>query len=105
MVIDPANHLRMRRRLKIELNDSKRINKLIESQLETEMETEDDVSCNDSHAAVSFVVGEKFSSYDMLKDKISVYESAKYYVQLCHSDSRTLEASKKRVPCKAAQAD
>lgn len=40
-------------------------NNLIESQLETKMETED-VSCNDSHVAVSFVVGEKFSSYDMI---------------------------------------
>ena len=40
-------------------------------------DSEDDVSCNDSHAVVSFAVGEKISSYDMLKDK-----STKY-VQLC----------------------
>ncbi len=57
-----------------------------------------------SSDSVSFVIGEKFSSYDNLKDKISSYESTKC-VQLYHSDSRTLEAAKNRVPCKVAKAN
>jgi hypothetical protein len=55
-------------------------------------------------ATVCFAVGEKFSSYDTLKDKISGYESSRS-VQRYHSDSRTLEAARKRAPRKIAQAN
>ena len=43
---------------------------------------------------VAFVVGEKFSSYDELKAKVSTYEKSRC-VQLCRSDSRTLDAARK----------
>ena len=46
--------------------------------IESQSETKDDVSCNDSHAPLSIVVGEKFSFYDMFKDNVSAYESTKY---------------------------
>ena len=52
---------------------------------------------------VAFVVGEKFSSYDELKAKVSTYEKSKC-VQLCCSDSRTLDAARKRVPRKVENA-
>ena len=51
---------------------------------------------------VSFAVGEKFA-YDELKTKVNAYEISRS-VQLCHSDSRTLEAAKKRVPKKVERA-
>ena len=44
-----------------------------------------------------FKVGDRFSSYKALQDKIKVYENATS-VQLSHRDSRTLEAARKRVP-------
>lgn len=53
--------------------------------------------------SVSFAVGEKFASYDELKTKIKAYENSRS-VQLCHSDSRTLEAAKKRIPRKVERA-
>ena len=52
---------------------------------------------------ICFVVGEKFSTYDELKEKIEAYERTRN-VQFCHSDSRTLEAAKKRAPRKVADA-
>ena len=52
---------------------------------------------------VSFVVGEKFASYEDLKAKITAYEKSRS-IQLCHSDSRTLEAAKKRIPRKVERA-
>lgn len=45
----------------------------------------------------SFVVGECFSSYKQLDDKVKAYEKSRS-VQLGHRDSRTLEAAKKRAP-------
>ena len=53
--------------------------------------------------SVSLAVGEKFESYDELKTKIKTYENSRS-IQLCHSDSRTLEAAKKRVPRKVERA-
>ena len=50
-----------------------------------------------------FNVGDKFSTYDELKRKITAYEN-NYSVQLYHSDSRTLEAANKRAPRKAREA-
>ena len=52
---------------------------------------------------VAFVVGEKFSSYDELKAKVSTYENSRC-IQLCRSDSRTLDAARKRVPRKVESA-
>ena len=52
--------------------------------------------CNMSNNC-NFVVGECFSSYKQLKDKVEAYEKARS-VQLGYRDSRTLEAAKKRVP-------
>ena len=48
---------------------------------------------------VAFVVGEKFSSYDELKAKVSTYEKSR-----CRSDSRTLDAARERVPRKVESA-
>ena len=53
--------------------------------------------------SVSFAIGERFSSYEELKAKITAYENARS-TQLCHSDSRTLEAARKRVPRKVERA-
>ena len=47
--------------------------------------------------AVSFTLGEFFSTYDCLEAKIKAYESARC-VQMSRRDSRSLEAAKKRVP-------
>ena len=52
--------------------------------------------CNTS-SSCNFVVGECFSSYKQLKDKVEAYEKARS-IQLGYRDSRTLEAAKKRVP-------
>ena len=45
----------------------------------------------------TFAVGESFSSYEELQQKLTNYQKEKY-VQLTHRDSRTLEAARKRVP-------
>lgn len=45
---------------------------------------------------VSFNVGDKFSSFAELDEKISLYSSTNY-VQLWKRDARTIEAAKKRV--------
>ena len=50
-----------------------------------------------------FIVGEKFSTYDEFKKKVDAYERF-HIVQLYRSDSRTLEAAKKRVPRKVNKA-
>lgn len=47
--------------------------------------------------ATTFVVGEKFSSYEELNLKVKEYEKERS-VQLTLRDSRTLEAAGKRVP-------
>ena len=39
---------------------------------------------------VEFVVGESFSSYTQLQEKIESYQKEKF-IQLTHRDSRTLE--------------
>ena len=57
----------------------------------------------DGDESVCFAVGDKFYTYDELKKKIDAYERFRS-VQLCHSDSRTLEAAKKRVPRKVSKA-
>jgi len=46
---------------------------------------------------VSFEIGESFSSYSDLEDKVKAYEESRS-VQLTHRDSRTLESAQKRVP-------
>ena len=48
-------------------------------------------------SSVNFILGEKFSSYEQLKAKISAYEDGNN-VQLVYNESRTLEAGKKRAP-------
>ena len=48
-------------------------------------------------AATQFVVGNSFTSYKQLEEKIELYEKTNF-VQLGHRDSRTLEAARKRVP-------
>lgn len=55
-------------------------------------------------AAVSFAVGDCFSSYTSLSENIKQYEVEKC-VQLTHRDSRTLEMAKKRVPGRVACAN
>ena len=47
--------------------------------------------------------GEKFSSYSGLKEKIATYDKSTN-IQLNHSDSKTLEAARKRVPRKVEKA-
>ena len=42
-----------------------------------------------------FGVGDRFSSYKELEERIKVYEEANF-IQLGHQDSRTLEDAKKR---------
>ena len=53
--------------------------------------------------SVLFTVGEKFSSYTQLKEKIGAYERS-YCVQLTHTDSKTPETARKRAPVKAGKA-
>lgn len=48
-------------------------------------------------AATKFFVGESFTSYKQLEEKVEVYEKSNF-VQLGHRDSRILEGAKKRVP-------
>lgn len=55
-----------------------------------------DASTSSSGASV-FTVGDCFSSYKELEERIQQYEDDKY-VQLGHKDSRTLEGAKKRAP-------
>ena len=47
--------------------------------------------------SVNFILGEKFSSYEQLKEKISAYEDGNN-IQLVYNDTRTLEAAKRRAP-------
>lgn len=57
-------------------------------------------SCDVSEGGeVSLIIGKKFSSYKELDDQIKAYEIARS-IQLCHRDSRTIEAARKRVPRK-----
>ena len=56
-----------------------------------------------AEVSVGFAIGEKFSSYSALKEKISAYEESTN-IQLNHSDSKTLEAARKRVPRKVEKA-
>lgn len=72
--------------------------------LSTDVNIPEDHEGSESGSTVSFDVGEKFLSYEALKDKVSAYECSRN-VQLCHSDSRTLEAAKKRAPRKVALAN
>ena len=46
---------------------------------------------------VEFVVGESFSSYTQLQEKIESYQKEKF-VHLTHRDSRTLEKARMRAP-------
>ncbi len=57
------------------------------------------MACAETYAneAISFAVGDCFSSYKELEEKVKAYEKSRH-VQLTHTDSRTLEASMKRVP-------
>ena len=56
-----------------------------------------------SFPSVLFTIGEKFSSYTQLKEKIGAYERSNC-VQLTHTDSKTLETACKRAPVKAGKA-
>ena len=55
----------------------------------------------DVPSLVKFNVGESFTSYKCLQEKIKQYE-AERCVQFTHRDSRTLETAKKRVPGRVA---
>jgi len=44
---------------------------------------------------VNFVVGEKFSSYEQLEEKITAYQDGNN-IQLVYTDSWTLDAARKR---------
>ncbi len=71
-----------------------------EADAEEEEENQIEIEHVESHC---FNVGDKFSNYDELKRIITAYEN-NYSVQLYYSDSRTLEAAKKRAPRKAREA-
>ena len=58
----------------------------------------------DVPSLVKFNVGESFTSYKCLQEKIKQYE-AERCVQFTHRDSRTLETAKKRVPGRVACAN
>ena len=58
----------------------------------------------DVPSLVKFNVGESFTSYKCLQEKIKQYEAEKC-VQFTHRDSRTLETAKKRVPGRVACAN
>ena len=47
--------------------------------------------------ALSFEVGDAFSSYKEFKDRVEEFEKANF-VQFTHRDSRTLTAAAKRAP-------
>ena len=49
--------------------------------------------------SVNFILDEKFSSHEQLKEKISAYEVGNN-IQLVYNDTRTLEAAKRRVSVK-----
>ena len=51
-----------------------------------------------------FVVGDRFSSYKELEQRIEVYEETNF-IQLGHKDSRTLEGAKKRTPKRVENAN
>ena len=55
-------------------------------------------------SGVSFSLGEKFESFEAVRGKISRYKES-HSVQLCRSDSRTLEAAGKRVPLRVEKAN
>ena len=54
--------------------------------------------------SVNFVLGEKFSSYEQLKEKITAYQQGNN-VQLAYTDSRTLDAARKRAPKRIQKAN
>ena len=54
--------------------------------------------------SVNFVHGEKFSSYEQLKEKITAYQQGNN-VQLAYTDSRTLDAARKRAPKRIQKAN
>ena len=69
------------------------------------LESSTDLPLNDTSIdLVCFTVGERFSSYHYLKEKVTAYEKAKS-IQLSHSDSKTLQTASKRIPLKAAKAN
>ena len=53
--------------------------------------------------SVNFILGEKFSSYEQLKEKINAYEDGNS-IQLVYNDSRTREAATKRAPKRVKKA-
>ena len=56
--------------------------------------------------SVNFVLGEKFSSYEQLKEKITAYQQGnRNNVQLAYTDSRTLDAARKRAPKRIQKAN
>jgi len=53
---------------------------------------------------ISFTVGETFSSFKDLEEKLKLYQNDRY-VQLTHRDARTLEMARKRVPKRVEKAN
>ena len=49
-------------------------------------------------------LGDRFSSYKELEERIKVYEEADF-IQLGHQDSRTLEGAKKQTPKRVENAN
>ena len=69
------------------------------------LESSTDLPLNDTTIdLMCFTVGERFSLYPHLEEKVAAYEKAKS-VQLSHSDSKTLQAASKRIPLQAAKAN
>ena len=56
------------------------------------------------YGSVNFVVGEKFSSYEQLEEKITAYQDGNN-IQLVYTDSRTLDAARKRAPKRIQKAN
>ena len=52
----------------------------------------------------SSVVGERFSTYKQLKEKVELFEKANS-IQFGYRDSRTLEGAKKRIPKRVERAN
>ena len=65
---------------------------LVQQLNSTQEETATHDPVEEDHSSVNFVVGDKFSSYNDLKKKLSEFEESQS-VQLTHKDSRTLASS------------
>ena len=77
---------------------------LVQQLNSTQEETATHDPVEEDLSSVNFVVGDKFSSYNDLKKKLSEFEKSQS-VQLTHKDSRTLESAAKRVPKRVENAN